>query len=198
MQSLEAVSISESATFSLDKSGSDEAWSPVLLQLPTTVPLSGSTVALDGLGGEAGRFLHSLFKARPSLQYQFGNVFVTLCRAVFTPNLNFLGAGISPLVTIITKWTAGRVVPLFLSGTGYELRKWAPHGGVPTQGISGKRGTRGGGLPVGQAGLLEGLEPVNPPAQVQWCCWDMLTLLHGGGQHFAHIAKGNCRRNVPG
>ena len=49
MQSLEAASISELATFSLDKPESDEAWYPGFLDLSATVPSSGSVMALDGL-----------------------------------------------------------------------------------------------------------------------------------------------------
>ena len=41
MQSPEAVSKLESATFSLDESESDEVLSPVLCELPAAVPLSG-------------------------------------------------------------------------------------------------------------------------------------------------------------
>ena len=52
MQSPEAVSISESATSSLDESESDEAWSLVLLKLPAAVASSGSAVALVGLEGQ--------------------------------------------------------------------------------------------------------------------------------------------------
>ena len=55
MQSPEAVSRSESSTFSLDDCESHEAWSPLLFKLPVTVPPSGSMVALVGLeGGLAG------------------------------------------------------------------------------------------------------------------------------------------------
>ena len=49
MQSPEAVSMLESATFSLDDSKSNEAWSPVIFELPATVPSSGSMVTLVGL-----------------------------------------------------------------------------------------------------------------------------------------------------
>ena len=58
-QSPEADSISEMATFTLDASESDEAplwlallslsWSPVLIEVPTTVQLPGWAVALFGL-----------------------------------------------------------------------------------------------------------------------------------------------------
>ena len=51
MQCPEAVSMSESSTFSHGKSESDEAWSPVLHKLSTSVPLSGSAMALVGLEG---------------------------------------------------------------------------------------------------------------------------------------------------
>ena len=59
MQSPEAVSILESATFSLGDSESNEAWPLVLFELPATVPSLGSMVALVGLeGGLAGSCPH--------------------------------------------------------------------------------------------------------------------------------------------
>ena len=59
MQSSEAVSKLESATFSLDELESSEAWSPVLHRLPAAVPSSGSMKALVGLeGGLVGSCPH--------------------------------------------------------------------------------------------------------------------------------------------
>ena len=49
LQSLEAASMSQSSTFSLDDSESKEVWSLVLFELPATVPSSRLTVALVGL-----------------------------------------------------------------------------------------------------------------------------------------------------
>ena len=43
-----------------------------------------------------------------------------------------------------------------------------PTGGVPTKGMSGKRDTRGGGVPVGQTGLLEGSGASYPSGLVLW------------------------------
>ena len=47
----EAVSLSESATFSLEESETDEACSPVLCEFPAAIPSSGSMLALVGLKG---------------------------------------------------------------------------------------------------------------------------------------------------
>ena len=59
IQSPEAVSKLESATFFLDELESNEAWSPVLHELPAAVPSSGSVMALVGLeGGLVGFHLH--------------------------------------------------------------------------------------------------------------------------------------------
>ena len=58
-QSLEAVSMSESSTISLDNSESEEVWSPVPFELPARNPSSRSTVALVGLErGLAGSCPH--------------------------------------------------------------------------------------------------------------------------------------------
>ena len=58
-QSLEAVSMSESFTFSLDDSESKEVWSTVLFELLATVPSSSLMVALVGLeGGLTGSCPH--------------------------------------------------------------------------------------------------------------------------------------------
>ena len=51
--------LSESSTFSLDDSESEEAWSPVLFKFPATVQSSRSMVTLVGLEGElAGCYSH--------------------------------------------------------------------------------------------------------------------------------------------
>ena len=74
----------------------------------------------SGTRGGTGRFLSSLFKAGSSLWYQFGCIFVALSRAVFTPNLNLWGADAGPIVAMIAKWTAERMVPLLWGRAGNE------------------------------------------------------------------------------
>ena len=101
-----------------------------------------------GWKGASG-FLPSLFKAGFSLWHQFRHVFIAPCRAVFIPNLDLLGTSMGPLVTMMAKLATGRVVLFLLCGLSSEPRKEAPHWGVPTKGMSDRRGTRVGGVPVG-------------------------------------------------
>ena len=116
-----------------DDSESNEAWSLVLFELPAAVPSFRSMVALVGLeGGWQVPIL--IVQAGSSLWYQFGHVFITLNRAVFTPNLSPWGAELGPLVAMINKWTAGRAVPLFWGGVSNAPRKWAPHWGSANKG----------------------------------------------------------------
>ena len=61
-----------------------------------------------------GRFLPLWFGAGPSLQYQFGHVFIALCRAAFAPNLDLLGINMGPLVAPITEDATGGAVSYFL------------------------------------------------------------------------------------
>ena len=161
MQSPEAVSMSELSTFSLDDSGSEEAWSLVLFELPATVPSSRSTVVLVGLEE------HPCSKLGLASGTNLAMFFITLSRAVFTPSLNLWGANLSPFVTMIAKWTAGRVVPLLWGRTGNEPRKWAPHWGSAykwkclTRGILEKEEFQ-----FDELDCLRDLEPVIPLAWV--------------------------------
>ena len=45
---------------------------------------------------------------------------------------------------------------------------------------------------------LRDLDPVSPLAQLSASHWDVIFLCVGGGQHFAHVVKGNCRGDAPG
>ena len=76
-----------------------------------------------------GRFLPLWFGAGPSLQCQFWNVPIALCRAVFTPNLDLLGVNMGSHVVLITKCATGRAVPPFLHGADNESGKWASNWG---------------------------------------------------------------------
>ena len=82
-------------------------------------------------GRGASRFPPSLLSTGSSLQYQFGHVFVTTCRAVLTPNLYLWGTDVGPLAMMITERATGRVVPLFLWRAGSRLKEWVPHGECP-------------------------------------------------------------------
>ena len=102
----------------LDDSELEEAWSSVLLGLTAMVPPTRPmAVALEGL--EDWQVLALLVQdgTRSSFHSQFGHVIAALRGAGFGPCLNFWGADMGPL-SVIVRWTAGRVVSLSLRGIG--------------------------------------------------------------------------------
>ena len=125
-QSPEAVSISESSTFSIDDSESEDAWSPVLFELPAAVPSSVSMVALVGLEGD--------WQVPAVIVQSWVWPWVPIWAAVFTPSLNLWGADMGPLVIMITEPTAGRAVLLLWCGVGNEPQKWALNWGSAYKG----------------------------------------------------------------
>ena len=178
-QSPEADSISESATFSVGASESDEAplWlvllslsrSPVLLEVPTTVPSPGSAVALVGLeGGLVGSCPCSLELGLAS-GASLGTSSFALCRAVSSPNLDLLGVNTGLLVALITECTAKRAVPLFLHGADNGSDKWASNlGECQQRGYPTGKALEEVGSQFYELDCLRGLGPVIPPAQVLW------------------------------
>ena len=150
-------------------------------------------------GRGTGRFLPFWFRARPSLQCQCRCVLLTLYRAVFTPYLDLLGVDMGLLVVEITECDTRRAVPLFLHGVDKESSKWAPNWGSASKGDiqQGRQWKRWS------------------PSVISWTVWgvwnlwvfqlgysgsqwDIPFLSCSGGQHFIHIAKGNCRGDTPG
>ena len=121
-------------------------------------------------GKGTGRFLPLWFGAGPGLWCQFRHVLITPCRAVFTPNLNLFGVNVGPLLVLIAKCTAGRIVPLFLCGAENEFSKWvsnqvSANKGDIQQERHWKKQRRGG---FDQLDCLRGPGPVSPPAWVRW------------------------------
>ena len=183
-------------------------WGPTVVHAALTVLIPGTpqgshhctsiriSSGLGWTGRGTGRFLPLWLRARPSLWCQCGHV---LLRAVFAPNLDLLGVNMG-LFVVITECATGRAVLLFLCGSTMNPANGCPTRGVSTKGISSRRGTGGGGVPVWWAGLSEGSGICKPSClgTVVVTHWDTLFSSHGGGQHFIHVAKGNCRGDTLG
>ena len=163
MQSLEAVSISESATSSLDESESDEAWSPVILELPATVPSAGSVVALVGLEWElVGSCPCYCLKVGPASGTNLGMSSLPcaeLCSILSSTSWELT-------LVLLSQWSPSEPLAeqsnFLCVGMARNSTNGHLTGGVPTKGISGEGGTGRGGVPSGWAGLLEGPRASEP------------------------------------
>ena len=156
MQSLEAVSISELASSSIDKSESDEAWSLVFLDLPATAALSGSAVAVIGLEeGLVGSCPCCQIKPGPTYSTNLG-MFLLHCAELCS-----LLASISWELTwvILLQWSASEPLEewshFFFMGMARNSANMCLTWGVPAKGISTKGNTGNGGVLGGWDGLLE-------------------------------------------
>ena len=165
-QSWEADSRSELATFSLDASKSDEVplWlvllslsrSLVLLKASSTVPLSGSVVAVVGLQGRlvgfcpCGSELGLISNANADV-FSLPCVELCLLLALTSWELTWV---------LLSWWLLSEPLEeqsyFFSVGLAMNQVNGCCMGGVPTKGISGKGGPGKGGVPVWWGGLSEG------------------------------------------
>ena len=154
MKTPEAVSMLESSTFSLNDSESEEVWSPVLFKLPATVLSTRSTLAVGGLErGLPGSCPHCSNLSPVS----FTNLVVfSLPQAELCSLLSSIYG--EPMWVLLSQWSPWKLLEewscLFGVGVSINPGNGHPTGGVPTKGMSGKRGITGGGVPVGCFGLL--------------------------------------------
>ena len=155
-QSPEANSILELATFSINTSKSDEAllwlvslslsWSLVLLEVPTTIPSSGSAVALVWLEEELVGSCPCGLELGPASSTNldvFSSPFVELHSL---PTLTSW-----ELTWVCLLYWSPRVLleghsPFFYVGLALNPAKKHPTRGVPTRGISRKGSTERGGF----------------------------------------------------
>ena len=107
---------------------------PSTLWAPCCSPIFWINGGPSWAGGGTDWFLPSLSEVGSSFWYHFRCVLITLHRAVFTPSFDLFGVDLSSLVAMIVKWTAGRVVLLFLCGDGKELSKWGSQWGSAYKG----------------------------------------------------------------
>ena len=138
------------------------SWSPMLLEVPITMPLWGSAVALVGLEGELEGSCSCGSELGPASGTNLG-MFSLPCVELHLP-------------LALTSWESTQVCLLHQSPR-VPLGEWScffheelalnpknryPTGGVPTKGISRKGGTRRGGVPVWWARLSEGSRSCEP------------------------------------
>ena len=158
--------------FSLDASELDEAplwvawfslyWSPVLLEVSTTVPSPGSVVVLVGLeGGLVGSCPYGLELDLTSSANlgMFSSPFIELCSLLTSTSWESTWVSLLhwSLSALLEEWSC-----FFCVGLPMNLADGHPTGGVPRKRIPSRRGTGRGGVPGQWAGLSEGARACEP------------------------------------